>query len=117
MNSFVKKLNVKKGDKVIACFHSVVSSTEEVAIVERVTPTGLIRVDGRLYYPTGCCRNNDHYYLKECSKEEELRVIKKNFVSNMMAKLHQLEQLSYEQAVAIDKILTDSKGEGENERN
>lgn len=105
MNDF---RNLKKGDKVIVCYFSLFGPKDEkVAVVERITPTGLIRVDGRLYRPnTGTCRNNDNYSLTAYSEEKGIRIMQENTVSDMLAKLHQLEQLSYEQAVQIDKILT-----------
>lgn len=105
MNNF---RNLKKGDKVIVCHLFLLGSKDEkVAVVERITPTGLIRVDGRLYRPdTGTCRSNDHFSLEIYSEEKGVRIMQENTVSNTLAKLHQLEQLSYEQAVQIDKILT-----------
>lgn len=104
MNDFK---NLKKGDKVIVCYFSILESDKKVAVVERITPTGLIRIDGRLYRPdTGTCRSNDHFSLEIYSEEKGIRIMQENTVSNTLAKLHQLEQLSYEQAVQIDKILT-----------
>ena len=104
MNDFK---NLKKGDKVIVCYFSILESDKKVAVVERITPTGLIRVDGRLYRPdTGTCRSNDHFSLEIYSEEKGIRIMQENTVSNTLAKLHQLGQLSYEQAVQIDKILT-----------
>lgn len=67
------ELNVKAGDKVII-------NNSTIAVVEKVTPKGFIKVNGNLYYPSGVERTSAssfNYHRKHISEytEEKAKAI------------------------------------------
>lgn len=100
----MKKLNVKAGDKVIV----IGRFSKSVSKVEKITPTGLIKVDGRLYYDTGNERGGDVWTsntIYEYSEEEGRKIIENNYIKKTITKLRKIETLTYKQAVAINNVL------------
>lgn len=100
-------LQVKAGDKVI-----VVSSgwycDDKIATVEKITPTGLIKVCGTLYYANGMERGGNSWscsHLEEYTEEKGKKIRENLLISETCDKLRNIKELSYEQAVAINKIL------------
>lgn len=99
MDDWIKSL--KAGDKVI------VSSTygTRVAEVEKITPSGLIKVDGTLYNQNGCersqwCTSSIHEATEEAVREVEQRKV----VTKAFKIMHRTSQITYEQAIKILEI-------------
>lgn len=105
--------DLKAGDKVIQIYRNWYGTNESVRTVEKITPSGLIKVGGVLYYKNGLRRGQYGSEIKRYSKEEEDRINlealerkTKDACKNVFDKCR--NNLTYEQAVAILKIL---KGE------
>lgn len=81
------------------------------SVVERITPTGLIRASGNLFRKDGYLRgggakiytSNDEFAKNEYDKQQ-----KQKFVNSMVAKINK-DGMTYEQAVKIKEILEDSE--------
>lgn len=101
-----EKLNVKKGDKVILCCGL---RNKRVAIVEKVTPKGFIKVNGELYYDDGRKRGGSYLwntdFIKKYTEEEGRKIGEDMYIRVTREKLQNIDKLTYEQAVAINKIL------------
>lgn len=70
----MEKLNVKVGDKVLV--HGRYNE-EYVSTVEKITPTGLIKVDGKTFYDDGMQRGGDTWYrscITELTSEDVKRI-------------------------------------------
>lgn len=97
--------NLKPGDKVFILGRHLLELDE----VEKITPSGLIRVDGVLYRKDGSQRGGvDPWYrtfIKPASTEEIEQFQKEQFVSAVIRKLQSIKSLSYEQAVAVHNLL------------
>lgn len=100
-----EKLNVKKGDKVILCCGL---RDKRVAIVDNVTPKGFIKVNGALYYDDGRKRGGsclwEINFIKKYTEEEGRKIREDMFIRSIRDKLRNIDKLTYEQAVAINKI-------------
>ena len=100
----MKKLNVKVGDKVIV--HS--NWNKRVSKVEKITPTGLIKVDGTLYYDYGSERGGNAWSqtcISEYSDEEAREIMESNYIRKTIKKLRSIETLTYNKAVEINNLL------------
>ncbi len=102
---------LKPGDDVIVNACDWTGSSYRYAKVEKITPTGLIRVDGVLYRPqNGISRSGASSIL--CPQNEEavkrLREYQeKEFVRRTMYRIRNTNynEVTYEQAVQIGKIM------------
>lgn len=105
--------DLKVGDRVIQRYSSWTGIVESVKTIEKITPTGLIRVDGYLFRKNGSCRGDGNLSIRRWSQEEEdkinrIRLEKKTKRTCINVFTERMNKLTYEQAVAILKIL---KGE------
>lgn len=101
--------NLKEGDLVIV--HT--RMTDRVRKVEKITPTGKIRVDGELYAKNGT-RGNDLWsvsILMEATPEAIEKIRNKSLIANAIAlmKSEKAANINVEQAKAIIKILEGDK--------
>lgn len=101
---------LKVGDKVI--YHAWgFYSYYSLSSVEKITPTGFIRVDGVLFRPDdGHSRNGGARILNpddEKSMNEFKSFQKECFVNSMMKKIRNtnINDVTYDQAVEIAKIM------------
>lgn len=108
-----KELNVKVGDIVLYYYGNPWSEKHPVITkVAKITPTGRIRVERSIEEQfdkygkkMGCYGGWSRPYL-EVPTDERLQELKeKNFINNVIQKMHDVKNISYEQAVAIDEIL------------
>jgi hypothetical protein len=100
-NDFIKTL--KSGDAVI------VSNNwdKSVKTVDKITPTGLIKVDGRLYGKDGYERTQDrcHALLMEATPEAIQAIEEAQIISDAMSVMRWTAKITYDQAVKILEIL------------
>lgn len=102
---------LKPGDDVIVNEWDWTGSSYRYAKVEKITPTGLIRVDGVLYRPqNGISRSGASSIL--CPQNEEaVKMLReyqeKEFVRQTMYRIRNTNynEVTYEQAVQIGKIM------------
>lgn len=95
----VENLNVKVGDIVI--FTNSVG-IDSVAIVEKITPKGFIKVNGILFTENGI---ECGCYIRQATPELIQQTKQMNFRRYVLNKLHLLKNITYEQSVEINKIL------------
>ena len=81
---------------------------KRVAIVDKVTPKGFIKVNGELYYDDGRKRGGsclwEINFIKKYTEEEGRKIREDMFIRSIRDKLRNIDKLTYEQAVAINKI-------------
>ncbi len=97
--------NLKVGDKVFVCY----TGRTAVRAVEKITPTGLIKVDGILFNINGSARGGGAYCRThiEIATPEKIEKIKQDvYIKKVMANLKELktEDVTFEQAEEINKI-------------
>ena len=93
---------LKAGDEVIYSHYG----EYKVSVVEKITPTGLIRVQNRLFNKDGSARGEMFGgHLIECTAERKENIQKEEFVRLVWKEMRNLKRLSYKQAVEIKKIL------------
>lgn len=97
-----KSYGIKAGDTVIVCNTLHGRSIDKV---EKITPSGFIKVNGKLYNKDGLCRGTHSSYIEVASEEKIVEVEQECFVRNTLRRLNSLKSLTYGQAVKIDKIL------------
>lgn len=102
---------LKAGDKVLVCDRY----GETVVKVEKITPSGFVRVQGRLYYSDGSSRSSDIWYkpwLKPWTQEKENELKREHMIAKVVDKLNKLRvsDLDYDTAVKIADILANKKG-------
>lgn len=74
--------------------------------VTKITPTGLVKVNNCLFYPNGKERTSYPYRYIEVATDEAIEVFKKMcFRNRVKYLLNDLNNITYEQAVEINKIL------------
>ena len=108
-----KELNVKVGDVVLYYYGNPWSEKHPVITkVAKITPTGRIRVERSIEEQfdkygkkMGCCSGWSRPYIKVPTAEELQEVKEKNFIKDVIQKMHDVKNISYDQAVAIDGIL------------
>lgn len=106
---WLKRLKV--GDQVVVRTWSWVGSTYDFKKVEKVTPTGFIRVDGILYKPhDGEARSGGSRLLDPDDRETfelTLAYSQKKFVKRTINKIQNISSnsMTYDQAVEIAKIM------------
>lgn len=77
----------------------------KVAVVEKVTPRGFIKVDGQLYNPDGTGRGT-RGSLRIATPEKIKEIKDKEFITGVIYDMHRCRSLTIEQATAIQSILT-----------
>lgn len=81
------------------------------SVVERITPSGLIRVNGNYFRQDGYSRGGSARIYPsddEFAKNEYDKQRKQKFVNSMVAKINK-DGVTYEQAVKIKEILENSE--------
>lgn len=96
--------NLKEGDKVIVTTGGYYAA-KEVKEVEKITPSGLIKVDGYLYKQNGYKRGGSPRRLIEATDEAILQIEHETKIRKCFSVMANTQKLSYEQAVAIIGIL------------
>lgn len=101
---------LKPGDDVVvSCWQYGTTYRKEK--VEKVTPTGFIKVDGVLYKPQDGMSRSGYSQLHDPNDESTKNILKKyeekTFVRGTMNKIRNTNynDVTYEQAVAIRKIM------------
>ena len=99
-------LNLKVDDKVLMrnTWHA------EIGVVDKITPTGLIKVDGYTFRPDGHERGGDSYYpwyIEPLTPELEVEFYKKRFISKVAnrASDYNFRNMSYDIAKALNELL------------
>lgn len=110
MSNWIK--NLKEGDLVIV--ETRLSS--RIAKVEKITPSGLIKVNGVLYNKNGLMRGGDSWnipILREATDEVVQQVRETQLIAKAKALMHseKAANINGEQAKAIIKILEGEKSE------
>ncbi len=106
MNEFLK--NIKEGDTVIMTRRFF----EKICKVEKITPTGLIKVNGILFNKSGIQRGGDtwsKYYLHEATPERVKKIKDNAIIRKAFDLMNTIKNLTAEQAKQIIVIL--SQGE------
>lgn len=102
--------NLKVGDEVYFKCWGGWSDYWGKSIVERITPTGLIRVNGNYFREDGCSRGGSARIYPiddETARGAYEAQQKEKFVRSMVARING-DGMTYEQAVKIKKILEDN---------
>lgn len=102
--------NLKAGDMVIVVRGNYYGRSMDVSTVEKITPSGLIKVGGILYKQDGLARGEWTYKLEEETEEVILKIKRSEKIQECFDLMRRIQKLSYKQAVAILNVL-----EGESE--
>lgn len=105
--------DLKAGDKVLQFYSAWSGCRKSVEVVEKITPSGLIKVDGLLFYKNGLVRGGSNTRIERWTQEAEDEVNRMALESAsrtecIIAFNKRKSKLTYEQSIAILKIL---KGE------
>ena len=104
----MNRLDVKVGDTIIVLG---MWGKRRISTVQKVTPTGKIRVDGNLYDANGF-RRIDRWESEHLQKatSEQLKQIRNEYKINKALKMcHEVKVLTIEQAEKIVDILLNDK--------
>lgn len=108
---------LKPGDKVVVhSWYAFGGCTYEVKVIEKITPTGFIKVDGLLYKKNGCVRNvHGNSKLLNPDDGDVMNKVKayqeKKFISNVLYRLRNLNSLTVQQANKFKSLLDEVKKE------
>ena len=101
MNDWIS--NLKPGDEV---FIRSPYGDKYLRTVEKITPTGLIKVGGCLYTKEGRQRGEAFAHgLVECTPEKKEEFMREVFTHKVLRGLRNVPNITYEQAVEINKVL------------
>lgn len=108
----MKELNVKVGDKV-AYYSRGFFRTSSICTVSRVTPTGRIRLkehEGIVFDKYGKEMGKiDPWAIRdtisELTPEVEKQIIEENTIKQCLQEMHNIKEITYENAVKILEIL------------
>lgn len=107
------ELNVKAGDKVIV--RCPAYGIRRVETVDKVTPTGRIKVNSTYFNKAGCEIGGNVWHRSHIVKatESEIKEIEQaEIIRGALYQLHNLSTLTYEQAVLIKSILEGGNDNG-----
>lgn len=108
---------VKPGDKVVVHdWYAFGGNAYHVKSVEKITPTGLIKVDGRLYNQNGRVREScGRSGLLNPDDGDVMAKVeayqKKRFIRDVLYKLRNLDILTVDQAIKFKKLLDEVEQE------
>lgn len=79
---------------------------KSVRHVEKITPSGLIRVSGLLYYPNGRERTSSIWHSSRLIPYDE-KTASAIFIASIINRLHTINtsDITFEQAIAISNVL------------
>lgn len=100
--------NLEVGDTVIISGYW----NARIAAVEKITPSGRIKVDGMTFNPDGSERGGDAWHrsrLFEATPEVVREMQEKETIQKALREMRDVTKLSYNQAVEILKILEPPK--------
>lgn len=105
-NDWIK--NLKAGDKVIVCYRGLYSY-DTVKTVDKVTPTGRIKVGCDYYNQNGRPRNHGGTHLEEATTEALEAIQQREVISKAVSRASALRasSITYDQAVKILEVLGD----------
>lgn len=95
--------DLKEGDTVIVRTRY----SESIRKVDKITPTGKIRV-GNFLFTDGRCKSGnvwDYTTLEEPTEEKVREITEKYVIRKALTEMHETKDISYEQAKAILEIL------------
>lgn len=101
--------NLKVGDEVIL---SQRFNNDRVVKIEKITPKGFIKIGNYLFYPNGKERGGNRWYpchISIATKEKTEIIKRKSFCRQTLNFLHELKEITYDQAVKIMEVLGDKK--------
>lgn len=98
--------NIQVGDMVFIYYHSHTC----IKPVQKITPSGLIKVDGNLFNSNGRIRGGGSYcttYIEIATPEEIEEFKQRMYIKKVLAHLKKLkfEDITFEQAERISHIL------------
>lgn len=99
-------MDLKAGDKVFVRYNG----STLLSCVEKVTPKGFVKVNGILYDYDGYQRGGDSWYksrIELATEEMILEYTREEFVRATIKKMREVTKITYEQAVAINAILSE----------
>lgn len=101
MNDWIS--NLKPGDEV---FVRSPYGDKYLRTVEKITPTGLIKVGGCLYTQEGRQRGETFAHrLAECTPGKKEEFMREVFTSKVLRGLRNVPNITYKQAIEINKVL------------
>lgn len=101
-NNWLSEL--KAGDKVVINNYG----HREIHFVEKITPSGMIKVNGSLYNKDGSKRGASYGFgLSQCTPEIEKEIAEIRFIKNVIIKIKNVKALTFDQAAAINRILSE----------
>lgn len=105
-NDWIK--NLKAGDKVIVCYRGIYSD-DTVKTVDKVTPTGRIKVGCDYYNQNGWPRNHGGTHLEEATAEALEAIRQRDVIRKAVSSAHatRTDGITYEQAVKLLEVLDD----------
>ncbi len=105
-NDWIKSL--KAGDKVIVCYRGIYSY-DTVKTVDKVTPTGRIKVGCDYYNPNGWPRNHGGTHLEEATAEALEAVWQREVIHKAVSRAYAIraDGITYDQAVKLLEVLDD----------
>ena len=99
-------LNLKVGDRVL------MKNTwrTDIGVVDKITPTGIIKVDSYSFRPDGRERGGDSYHpwhIEPLTPELEVEFYRKRFISKVAnsASDYDFRHMSYDTAKALNELL------------
>lgn len=105
-NDWIK--NLKAGDKVIVC-RGDISRHETIETVDKVTPTGRIKVGCRYYNRCGFARGDYSFRLREATSEVLEAIRQKEVIRKAVSRALAMrtDSITYEQAAKLLEVLND----------
>lgn len=103
--------NLKAGDRVILVGGSPYSPCS-IQTVEKVTPTGRIKVKGMTFNQDGTQYGGDRYWsysIGEATPKEVESIRHEQKVITVKKMMHDTKRITYEQAIAIEAILREKE--------
>lgn len=104
--------NLKIGDKVVLeLWGRWCKSSYTIEKVEKITPSGLVKVNGILFYPDGNARGNYNAKIYDANISENLELVKETenemFIRQTVNKIKKFrwDLISYEEAKELDYLL------------
>lgn len=86
-----------------------------LAEVEKVTPSGLVKVNGSLYYKDGRERSKstwNHFWIKPASEEDVMKIERKEYIQRVFNKLRDIKGMDYATAFKINEVLEEAEKTG-----